>query len=75
MRRVCREGRHRAPVDDEKERDVKRVVADSTGLVELIAHEILFNPRFTLASVPRITYCLGCMILGSGIMALLGRWA
>lgn len=46
-----------------------------TGLVELIAHEILFNPRFMRASAPRITYCLGCMVLGSGIMALLGRWA
>ena len=46
-----------------------------TGLVELIAHEIIFNPRFMKASVGRMTYCIGCMVLGSGIMALLGRWA
>jgi zinc transporter 1/2/3 len=49
--------------------------ADSPGLVELIAHEILFNTRMMNASAMKLTYVFGCMMLGSGLMALLGKWA
>ncbi|KAF8493246.1 ZIP-like iron-zinc transporter [Russula emetica] len=46
-----------------------------TGFVELLAHEFLFNPEMREASLGKLLYALGCMLLGAGIMALLGRWA
>ncbi|RSH85476.1 high-affinity Zn(2+) transporter zrt1 [Saitozyma podzolica] len=46
-----------------------------TGLVELMAHEIILNPRMMKSSTGKLTYVFGCMMLGSGLMALLGRWA
>lgn len=46
-----------------------------TGLVELLAHEFLFNPKMINASTGKITYAVVCMLFGTGIMALLGRWA
>ncbi|KAN0088666.1 Zinc/iron permease [Tylopilus felleus] len=46
-----------------------------TGLVELMAHEFLFNKEMSKASNGKLAYALGCMLLGTGIMALLGRWA
>ncbi|KAI5995056.1 Zinc/iron permease [Pisolithus albus] len=46
-----------------------------TGLVELLAHEFLFNPKMINASAGKITYAVVCMLFGTGIMALLGRWA
>ncbi|KAF8551353.1 ZIP zinc/iron transport family [Imleria badia] len=46
-----------------------------TGLVELMAHEFLFNKEMNKASVGKLAYALCCMLLGTGIMALLGRWA
>lgn len=46
-----------------------------TGLVELLAHEILLNPRMMKSSTGRLAFIFGCMLLGSGLMALLGRWA
>ncbi|RSH85381.1 high-affinity Zn(2+) transporter zrt1 [Saitozyma podzolica] len=46
-----------------------------TGLVELMAHEIILNPRMMKSSTGRLTYVFGCMMLGSGLMALLGGWA
>lgn len=46
-----------------------------TGLVELLAHEILFHPRMMKSSAGKLTYIFGCILLGSGLMALLGRWA
>ena len=46
-----------------------------TGLVELLAHEILLNPRMMKSGSGKLTYIFGCMLLGSGLMALLGRWA
>ncbi|KAK4685096.1 solute carrier family 39 (zinc transporter), member 1/2/3, partial [Tremellales sp. Uapishka_1] len=46
-----------------------------TGLVELLGHELLFSPRIMKSSTPKLAYILGCMTLGSGLMALLGRWA
>ncbi|KAG7561854.1 hypothetical protein FFLO_02671 [Filobasidium floriforme] len=45
-----------------------------TGLVELLAHEILFNPKIQAASGARITYIFICILTGSGIMALIGYW-
>ncbi|WWC59370.1 uncharacterized protein I303_101922 [Kwoniella dejecticola CBS 10117] len=46
-----------------------------TGLVELMAHEILLNPRMMKSGNGKLTYIFCCMLLGSGLMALLGRWA
>lgn len=46
-----------------------------TGLVELLAHEFLFNPTMHQASTKKLCLSLLCMISGAGIMALLGRWA
>ncbi|KAI0642327.1 ZIP zinc/iron transport family [Trametes meyenii] len=46
-----------------------------TGLVELMAHEFLFNSDMLNGSNSKLAYALCCMILGAGIMALLGRWA
>lgn len=46
-----------------------------TGLVELLAHEILLNPRMMKSSNKKLAYVFTCMSLGAGIMALLGRWA
>jgi len=46
-----------------------------TGLVELIAHEFLFNQEMINGSNAKLTYALCCMLFGCGIMALLGRWA
>jgi zinc transporter 1/2/3 len=46
-----------------------------TGLVELFAHEFLFNKEMMSASNGRLAYALSCMCLGCGLMALLGRWA
>ncbi|THU85926.1 ZIP-like iron-zinc transporter [Dendrothele bispora CBS 962.96] len=46
-----------------------------TGLVELLAHEFLFNKEMMNASNGKLAYAIGSMLLGCGIMALLGRWA
>ncbi|BEJ13593.1 hypothetical protein CspHIS471_0307670 [Cutaneotrichosporon sp. HIS471] len=46
-----------------------------TGLVELLAHEILLNPRMMQSSNGKLAYVFICMSLGAGLMALLGRWA
>jgi len=46
-----------------------------TGLVELLAHEFLFNPSMTRASGKHITFASIFVLLGAGIMSLLGRWA
>ncbi|KAH0836531.1 Zinc/iron permease [Lanmaoa asiatica] len=46
-----------------------------TGLVELVAHEFLFNKEMNKASPKKLAYALCCMLSGTGIMALLGRWA
>ncbi|KAI8985726.1 ZIP zinc/iron transport family [Trametes punicea] len=46
-----------------------------TGLVELMAHEFLFNADMLNGSNAKLAYALGCMVFGAGIMALLGRWA
>ncbi|KAG2039860.1 ZIP-like iron-zinc transporter [Suillus americanus] len=46
-----------------------------TGLVELLAHEFIFNKEMINGSNGRVVYALSCMLFGCGIMALLGRWA
>lgn len=46
-----------------------------TGLVELLAHEFVFNPEAHKAPLGKLLYSIGCMILGAGLMSLLGRWA
>jgi zinc transporter 1/2/3 len=46
-----------------------------TGLVELLAHEFLFNKETINASNGKLLYALTTMLLGCGIMALLGKWA
>ncbi|KAK9899243.1 ZIP-like iron-zinc transporter [Cystobasidium minutum MCA 4210] len=46
-----------------------------TGLVELLAHEFLFNDAMRKAPAWKVAFALGVTMLGAGIMALLGRWA
>ncbi|KAF8500515.1 ZIP-like iron-zinc transporter [Gautieria morchelliformis] len=46
-----------------------------TGLVELLAHEFLFNPTMHQASNGRLAFACITMLFGAGIMSLLGRWA
>ncbi|KAI0033908.1 Zinc/iron permease [Vararia minispora EC-137] len=46
-----------------------------TGLVELLAHEFIFSREMQEASNAKVLYAVGCMMLGCGVMALLGRWA
>ncbi|KAJ7774041.1 ZIP-like iron-zinc transporter [Mycena metata] len=46
-----------------------------TGLVELLAHEFLFNKETINSSNGKLAYAIGSMLLGCAIMALLGKWA
>lgn len=46
-----------------------------TGLVELLAHEFLFNKEMINGSNAKLAYAIGCMMLGCALMALLGKWA
>lgn len=46
-----------------------------TGLVELLAHEFIFNKDMREASTGHLAYACSCMLAGAGLMALLGRWA
>jgi zinc transporter 1/2/3 len=46
-----------------------------TGLVELLAHEFLFNDAMRKAPASKVAFGVICTMLGAGIMALLGRWA
>ncbi|KAJ7148397.1 ZIP-like iron-zinc transporter [Mycena crocata] len=46
-----------------------------TGLVELLAHEFLFNKEMMNSSNGKLAYALGTMFLGCAVMALLGKWA
>lgn len=46
-----------------------------TGLVELMAHEFMFNPEMRKSSIKMMLFAYGCMCVGAGIMALLGKWA
>jgi zinc transporter 1/2/3 len=46
-----------------------------TGLVELMAHEFMFNPEMRKSSIKMMVSAFLCMCLGAGLMALLGKWA
>ncbi len=46
-----------------------------TGLVELMAHEFMFNQEMRKASIGMLLGAFGCMCFGAGLMALLGKWA
>ncbi|KAJ7698338.1 ZIP-like iron-zinc transporter [Mycena rosella] len=46
-----------------------------TGLVELLAHEFLFNKEIIYSSNWRLAYAVGSMLFGCALMALLGKWA
>ncbi|KAF2247347.1 ZIP zinc/iron transport family [Trematosphaeria pertusa] len=45
-----------------------------TGLVELLARDFLFNLR-NARDGKKLTFKIICLLLGTGIMALLGKWA
>jgi len=46
-----------------------------TGLVELMAHEFMFNQEMRQGSMRMMLGAFGCMCLGAGLMAVLGKWA
>lgn len=46
-----------------------------TGLIELMAHEFMFSEYMQKAPIREVLSALGCMALGAGLMALLGKWA
>lgn len=46
-----------------------------TGLVELMAHEFMFNPEMRKASIKMMLFAFFNMCVGAGLMALLGKWA
>ncbi|KAG9252228.1 membrane zinc transporter [Emericellopsis atlantica] len=46
-----------------------------TGLVELLAHEFMFNPHMRRASLKVQLFAFSCVLLGMGLMALLAKWA
>ena len=45
-----------------------------TGLVELLARDFLFDPKRTKDN-KRLTFMVGCTLVGIALMALLGKWA
>ncbi|KAI1173412.1 zinc transporter protein [Nemania sp. FL0916] len=45
-----------------------------TGFVEMLARDFLFNPNRTNQR-GRLAFMIVCLFLGTGIMALLGKWA
>ncbi|WFD20322.1 hypothetical protein MCAP1_002566 [Malassezia caprae] len=46
-----------------------------TGLVELLAHDFVFNQKMHRAPMWKVAINIFEVCLGAGIMALLGRWA
>jgi zinc transporter 1/2/3 len=46
-----------------------------TGLVELLAHEFLFNREMNAASTGKLAYACGSMVFGALMMSVLGRYA
>jgi len=46
-----------------------------TGLVELMAHEFMFNQEMRKSSLKMMLFAYLCMCVGAGVMALLGKWA
>ncbi len=46
-----------------------------TGLVELLAHEFMFNTHMRRAPLKIQVFAYGCVLFGVGIMSLLAHWA
>lgn len=46
-----------------------------TGLVELLAHEFMFNPEMKKSSLGTQMLAFGSICFGAGVMALLAKWA
>lgn len=46
-----------------------------TGLVELLAHEFMFNSQMRNAGLKVQLFALSCVALGCGLMAVLAKWA
>ncbi|KFH42498.1 Zinc-regulated transporter-like protein [Hapsidospora chrysogenum ATCC 11550] len=46
-----------------------------TGLVELLAHEFMFNQAMRKARLRVPMFAFACVLLGMGVMALLAKWA
>lgn len=46
-----------------------------TGLVELLAHEFMFNPYMRRAPIKILLLAFGCVAFGVAVMALLAKWA
>ena len=46
-----------------------------TGLVELLAHEFMFNPYMRRASLKIQLFAFACVLFGMAVMALLAKWA
>lgn len=46
-----------------------------TGLVELLAHEFMFNPEMRKAGLQMQLCAYGCVFVGVFVMALLAKWA
>lgn len=46
-----------------------------TGLVELLAHEFIFNDKMRTAPIGKVLLSVLEMLVGAGLMALLARWA
>lgn len=46
-----------------------------TGLVELMAHEFMFSPSMQRAPFAKVLLAFGCFCAGTGLMALLAKWA
>lgn len=46
-----------------------------TGLVELLAHEFMFNPQMRNAGLAMQLFAYACVATGVALMALLAKWA
>lgn len=46
-----------------------------TGLVELLAHEFMFNPHMRRAPLKIQLFAFACVLFGMAVMALLAEWA
>ncbi|KAM0451859.1 hypothetical protein ACHAPV_006061 [Trichoderma viride] len=46
-----------------------------TGLVELLAHEFMFNPHMRKAPLKIQLFAFGCVAFGVTIMSILAKWA
>ncbi|KAJ6441552.1 membrane zinc transporter [Purpureocillium lavendulum] len=46
-----------------------------TGLVELLAHEFMFNPHMRRSPLKIQLFAFGCVAFGVAVMSLLAKWA